>query len=228
MRKTYIFILASLISSMIYASGEKLAALEGFLNETYYGSATAEEALTLTDNVKSIKNQLQSHLTTCPLKTDLAVDDTTAEPSEFLNAVSCDNLIATAKEAELPQIQVKAIVFDLGAEETIDETRQEALLASLQEAYGPEDSQAAAERDQLINHLKTCKHDFGIIDTAQSFVGWDDEFGCKGIIETAKEGKIDYLEVKGALEVALSTPEASVERASREAPERPRRKVSKP
>lgn len=228
MRKTYIFILVSLLSSAVYANGEKLAALGDFLNETYYGSATAEEALALNNSVNEIKNQLQSHLTTCPLETDLAVDDTTAEPSQFLNAVSCDNLIATAKEAELPQIQVKAIVFDLGEEEKIDETRQEALLASLQEAYGPEDSKAAAEREQLINHLKTCKHDFGMVDTVQSWVDWDDEFGCKGIIETAKEGEIDYLEVKGALEVALSTPEASVERVSRGAPTRPRRKTSKP
>ena len=221
-----IFIFCFLVSFSVHANTTKRETLNNFLNEIYDEMNSAGE-LALSSQIEA---QLQNHFPTCPLKTDLAELAGSAEDGKtpFLEATSCDELIDEAKTSSLSRLKINNLIMKLDKEGKIDNTRQGELLASLEEIYGSESSQKIEERVQLINHLQNCDSDYGIIDKAKF---WSDAFGCKGIIETAKEAGITYSEVRDAIEVALPAEEQVAQIEVVEAPSdkpKPRQRTSKP
>ena len=224
MRNLCIFISVFLMSFAVHGNTTKKATLSSLLIDVYEETEPVEESV-----LPQIKGQLQNHLPTCPLEIDSTETDSASatEGSAFLEAVSCDQLMDRAKASLVSRFRMQSLIVELGEEGIIDEARQEELLASLEEIYGPESSQKAQEREQLINHFQNCDSDYSMVDSLKF---WSDAFGCKGVIETAKEAGITYSEVQDAIDAAL--PDGAVAQAEVvdvPPPEsKPRQRTSKP
>ncbi|MCY4512957.1 MAG: hypothetical protein OXB86_04645 [Bdellovibrionales bacterium] len=210
MRNICLFISIFLMSFVVHAETNKVAALEDFLTKIYGPEVSEKNA-----SLQQVTEEMQKYLLTCPLKADLtkpdgasAIDDpvsfSTSAVSSFLEAVSCDQIIDRAKASSLSRFKMSSLIIKLGEETGMDEARQEELLDSLEEIYGPESSQKAQERKQLISHFQNCEQNFNTLD---SLAFWSDAFGCEEIIKTAKEAGISGSEVQESIEAAL--PEGS-------------------
>ena len=197
-----LFVSVILMSFAVHTNADtrgKQEALATLLDETYPDVAVFNDSIK--ESKENLKKQLQSFFLTCLLS---AEKETTAEDtSAFLNAVSCHVLIekTNTSASGLTRFQMKQTILTLGETKKINEARQEALLASLDQIYGLESSQKAQEREQLVSHFQNCEQDFGVADKLQF---WNDAFGCKGIIETAKEAGIAYFTIQDAIEAAFS------------------------
>ena len=198
MRNICIFISVFLMSFAVHGNATKKATLNDLLEEVYEKTDPVEESA-----LAQITEQLQNHLPTCPLDTDSTETggDSATEGSALLEAVSCNRLMDGAKTSLFSRFKMQNLIVELGEEGQVDEARQEELLASLEEIYGPESSQKAQERQQLINHFQNCDTNYNWVDAAKF---WSDAFGCKGVIETAKEAEVTYFDVQDAIDAALS------------------------
>ena len=225
MRNLCIFISVFLMSFAVHGNTTEKEALNSLLIDVYEKTGPVEgSALT------QIKGQLQNYLPTCPLEIDSLTETDSAsatEGSDFLKAVSCDQLMDRAKASLLSRFKMQNLIMELGEEGIIDEARQEELLASLEEIYGPESSQKAQEREQLISHFQNCDADYNWVDAAKF---WSEAFGCKGVIETAREAGVIYSDIQDAIDAALSdeaVAQAEVVDVAPPAP-KPRQRTSKP
>lgn len=216
MRNLCIFISVLLMNFAVHANTTKKATLDDLLIEVY------DETGPIPVAGYDLKAQLQHYLPTCPLEEDVAETDSASategsplfetlsccdklsEPvllkSALLETLSCDKIIDRAKASSVSRFKMNNLIVALGEQGQIDEVRQEELLASLEEIYEPESAQKAKEREQLINHFQNCDEDYNMIESVINSINpWSDAFGCKGVIETAKEAKITYSEVHDAI-----------------------------
>ena len=142
---------------------KKTALLNDFLKEVYESEVPVEESVP-----PQITEQLQNYLPVCP---------TAPEGSDFLEAVSCSQLMDKAKASSISRFKMQSLIKRGVQKGTIDEARQEELSAVLEEVYGQESPQKTREREQLISYFQNCDPDHSWMDAAQF---WNDTFGCKG------------------------------------------------
>ena len=219
-----IFLLAS---SAVYAGegNERREALVQLLDEIYKPDEATQNK---SQEIKEIRMQLQSQLSTCFLPPVDEVEETT---SEFLKVTSCETLVEEAEKAGVSRVQVKNALLKWDGDESAEvEDRKMNLQAVLDEIYGPDDTQKTSERGELIKHFQTCKYASTAMDSIFSIFK---TFGCESLIKTAHKAEISYFDVEEAISAALPDEQgeatlAQGEASSEEKSDKAERKVSKP